>query len=136
MSRATNYAVKPSSFISTIIQLSLVFAVIWLYNLEQITGFFHLIPIILGGFVIHSFLPARFRPLFFLIVSVAGILVVIPPPSGLAIIAIGLLFIGVCHLPINYWVRVTLLILMGAGFAVIRIGTFETGYLTYKFCSW
>jgi hypothetical protein len=64
----------------------------------------------------------RHRRKFFLALSIAGIVAVLPFPHSVILVAIGLSLIGFCHLPISLRARVTLIILAGAALAAVRAG--------------
>ncbi|NND72069.1 MAG: hypothetical protein HKN43_10860 [Rhodothermales bacterium] len=120
--------VSVRTFLSLLFQLVVVLAVIWFYQIEQMSGLFRLLPLILGGFIINSLIPLRFRPALFLAVSIAGILIVVPPPAGLAIVIIGLGLILICHLPIPMWTRVVLMLGAGASLIVLRLELIDLGW--------
>ena len=98
------------------LQLTLVLLVIEQFELESRT-FFHVMLIGSAGFVVHALLPLKYRLAFFTILSLASIVVALGPLDGFALIALGLLLIGICHLPIRMLYRVLLLIGVGALFA-------------------
>lgn len=87
----------------------------------------------LGGFVVHHFLPSRWRLPFFVALSMGTLLYYLGlrqarwdlaqalPRMGL-LVGIGLVLIGICHLPLRYGVRVTLLLAVGGVLAVFRAG--------------
>jgi len=65
------------------------------------------------GMVVHALLPLRFRLPFFAALSVIGLLWVMGPTAGGAVLVIGLGLIGLAHLPARFAVRVAALV--GAG---------------------
>ncbi|MFN0179887.1 MAG: SGNH/GDSL hydrolase family protein [Gemmatimonadales bacterium] len=77
-------------------------------------------PLVFFGFLIHHALAPRWRPGFFLALSLAGIGVVFGVANGLAMIAVGLVLIGTCHLPVKFGTRVALLLAVGVLLAVLR----------------
>ena len=103
------------------IQLGLLLLTFNVFDLERGSGFVALAPLILGGFVVHAVLPMRLRMPFFLALSLAGFWLLLGPPS-LILVALGLGLIGICHLPINLWARVGLLVAVGAALAMLRVG--------------
>ena len=115
-------------FLGLVLQLAIVLSVIWFYQIEQMSGLYRLLPIILGGFVVNAVLPLRFRPLIFFLVSVIGILVVVPPPAGLAILVIGLGLILISHLPIPFWSRVVLMLAAGSSLIILRLELIDLGW--------
>lgn len=84
------------------------------------------------GWCIHYFLPLKYRLGFFVFLSLAGIELVFGLQTGslslsglldgLWIVGVGLLLIGVCHLPWLFEGRVALLLLIGAVLAAARSG--------------
>jgi hypothetical protein len=103
-------------------QLGLVLLALWRFQIEDTRGLPKLLPLIFFGFAIHCFLPMRYRRAFFLTLSFGGILIVLPFPHSLILIATGLVLIGICHLRIPFKARVFLVGLLGFGLASIRAG--------------
>ena len=68
------------------------------------------------GFVIHHLLPVRFRLPFFAVLSMGSMVVAFGPPfsggNALWLGAIGLPLIGLAHIPIRFWFRVALIVLL------------------------
>jgi D-alanyl-lipoteichoic acid acyltransferase DltB (MBOAT superfamily) len=83
-------------------------------------AFVHLVRLALAGFLVHSFLPARFRLSFFFLLSLIAIVMVFGPGDGLWVIGVGLALVGVCHLPVRPAARAVLLVAAGAGLALLR----------------
>lgn len=102
-------------------QLTAVMAVIYQYQLESRT-LFHVLALGFGGFAIHAFLPLVYRPAFFAALSIAAIFVALGPSDGAYLILLGLLLIGIAHLPLRLGIRIGLLVLTGGAFAVFRTG--------------
>lgn len=75
-----------------------------------------------AGFIPHALMPPAIRLPFFTLLSFAGIAVVFGLQEGAWLVALGLSLIGVCHLPLSFWTRVSLLLLYGAVLAVLRVG--------------
>ncbi|MEP0843054.1 MAG: hypothetical protein HRF43_10130, partial [Phycisphaerae bacterium] len=84
-----------------------------------------------GGWVIHHFLPRAARLPFFVLLSLATMVYLLgidagrpSIPVGLlragAIVGIGGVLIGICHLPVGFWARAGLLAAAGALIAVGR----------------
>src|SRR5215813_12624852 len=110
-----------SGFILLAGQLGLVLFALWRFGIVAAQGFTHLLPLIFGGFIIHHLLPMRQRRKFFLALSIAGIVAVLPFPHSLVLLAVGLGLIGLCHLPISLRARVILIALAGTGLAAVRV---------------
>jgi hypothetical protein len=74
------------------------------------------------AFVVHAFLPLAWRMRFFLLYSLAGIVLVLGPAGGAWVIGLGLGLIGICQLPVRPSVQVALLLAAGVGLAALRAG--------------
>src|SRR5829696_3259493 len=96
-------------FAAILLQFVLLTIVIKRYNLES-PAFFRITLLAVGGFAVHYFLPLAYRMPFFLALSLAGIVMVIGPTPAAWLIALGVGLIGLCHLPLPFWMRVTLLV--------------------------
>jgi hypothetical protein len=75
-----------------------------------------------AGFAIHYFLPQKFRLPFFAILSIGALFLVLGPTTGAWLMGFGLALLGVCHLPINIWIRAALLLGVGGAAAAAKIG--------------
>ena len=94
----------------------------WWYQFQGF-AFHRFAPFLLGGFTVHHFLPGRWRHGFFTLLSLASIPLIFGLVQGSWLLALGLLVIGICHLPITFRWRVLLLLVLGAVFASQRIGS-------------
>jgi D-alanyl-lipoteichoic acid acyltransferase DltB (MBOAT superfamily) len=103
-------------------QLAAVLYVIrWWYKLEGL--FFEKFAVLLWvGFTIHYFLPARARLPFFGLLSAAGILLIFGPVQGTWLLGLGLVVIGLCHLPIPFAARLAIVTASGVLLCVMRLG--------------
>jgi hypothetical protein len=101
-------------------QLALLLLVIRQFQIES-NAFIRVAVLTFGGFVIHYFLPNRFRLTFFLLLSLFSIALVFGLAPGTWLVGIGLVLIGICHLPLPFYGRVLALLLAGAGLAVLRV---------------
>ncbi len=108
-------------FLAIAVPLALIVLVIREFQLES-GGFIYLSTLTLFGFVINSFLPLRYRLPFFVLLSLAGVAVVLGLTTGAWLIGIGLLLIGICHLPVAFGARVALLLIAGASLILLRVG--------------
>lgn len=102
------------------LQLSLLALVIHQFEIES-AAFFQLTVLTFAGFIVHSVLPLRHRLPFFAVLSLAGIGLVLGLNAGAVLVTIGLILIGICHLPVPFSVRVTILLLAGAALALLRV---------------
>ena len=139
---SASYLSRSAQFLAILAQFALIVVAIDSWQLEsQLLA--RLMWLALVGFVIHHFLPQRFRLPFFAMLSLlavitglghlgpnvgvawltgkittSGLLYHLVP--GLAVIGIGLGLIGICHLPIRFGARVGLVAVAGAGLAFLR----------------
>jgi D-alanyl-lipoteichoic acid acyltransferase DltB (MBOAT superfamily)/lysophospholipase L1-like esterase len=104
-------------------QLALLILIIKAFRIQD-NDFFHVTILTLFGFLINAFLPLRLRLPFFALFSLSSILLVLGLSSGLWLIAIGLVLIGICHLPIGFLARIGLLLAVGALLVALRLDTF------------
>ncbi|HVS03827.1 MAG TPA: hypothetical protein VMT16_13760, partial [Thermoanaerobaculia bacterium] len=109
-------------YLAVVAQLVLVLAALFLFHVEEDQGLLALGPLLLGGFAVHALLPRRWRRPFFLALSLAGLFAIVGLATGAAVLAAGLLLLGVCHLPIAWWARMTLLAGVAALLAALRLG--------------
>jgi len=108
------------------VQVALLVAVVHRFHLES-RGFLHLLLLTLAGFPLHAALPPRYRPPFFLLLSLAGVALVVGPGNAAVVVAVGVLLVGLCHLPIPWRGRYALLLAAGAVLACGRVGAVELG---------
>jgi D-alanyl-lipoteichoic acid acyltransferase DltB (MBOAT superfamily) len=101
-------------------QLGLLLVVLRQFQIES-NAFLRVAALAFGGFAIHYFLPDRFRPPFFLFLSLSSIALVFGPAAGAWLVGIGLVLIGICHLPLPFYGRVLALLVAGAGLAMLRV---------------
>jgi D-alanyl-lipoteichoic acid acyltransferase DltB (MBOAT superfamily) len=104
---------------SVIGQLALVLIVAQVYQLEGLP-FAKVLWLAAGGFLVSIALPIHYRLPFFTCLSIAGVFVIFGLADGAWLIALGLTLIGICHIPIAFRLRIALLVLVGAGLAVLR----------------
>jgi D-alanyl-lipoteichoic acid acyltransferase DltB (MBOAT superfamily) len=123
------------------VQVALVALIFHELHLET-PAFRGVLYLVAGGFVAHHFLPAKWRLMGFILLSLAvTVLVLSGSPKvphtnlglGLARTAVLLGFsvvvIGICRLPLGFWKRAGLLLLAGGMVAAFRGGIFESGNL-------
>jgi D-alanyl-lipoteichoic acid acyltransferase DltB (MBOAT superfamily) len=109
-------------FVVITAQLGLLLLVANLYLIEETYGFKELAPVIFAGFVINAILPLRFRLPFFLLLSLFAFAYLLGPDQAGVLIALGLMLIGLAHLPIAFQWRVVLIVALASVLAAIRIG--------------
>ena len=96
------------SFLVVVAQLGVLTLVLRQFQIEG-AAFLRLWLLGFAGFAIHAFLPLRYRLPFFLALSFAGIGLVLGIAQGAWLVAIGLVLIGICHLPLAFAWRIALL---------------------------
>lgn len=101
-------------------QLALIVLVAQLYQLES-APFSNVLWLAAGGFLVSIALPIPYRLPLFTCLSIAAVFVVFGLVDGAWLIALGLTLIGICHLPIAIQLRIALLLMVGAGLAVLRV---------------
>ncbi len=106
-------------FIAVVAQLGVLALVLRQFQIES-GAFLRLLVLAFGGFAVHALLPIRFRLAFFLGLSFGGIALVLGVVNGIWLVAIGLVLIAICHLPVPFSGRVALLVAVGAGLALQR----------------
>lgn len=110
------------AFIVVAIQVVLVLWTVYQFRIVDDFGFTDIVPLLIIGFIIHSLLPLRYREPFFVLISLAAIIMVLPFPYNIILIVAGLGMIALCHLPIPYTARVFILLAVGALLAFLRNG--------------
>jgi hypothetical protein len=103
------------------VEFGLLVLIIRLFALEG-SGFGNLVVLAWAGFVIHHFLPLRWRMPFYVALSMGGLALVLGVKAAICVIGGGCILIGVCHLPIRLWMRIGLLVLLGGLGAATRLG--------------
>lgn len=107
-------------FLSVATQLGLLVLVIREFQIADLVFYHHIMALTFIGFLVHHFLPVQYRLPFFLLLSLVGIWFVFGFPNAIWLVTIGLVLIGVCHLPLSLLWRVAILLSLGAGLAVLR----------------
>lgn len=90
-------------------QLGLLMLVLRQFQIES-AAFLRLSLLAFAGFAIHAVLPLRYRLPFFLALSLAGIALVLGLEHGAWLVGIGLVLVGICHLPLAFGTRIALLL--------------------------
>ncbi len=109
-------------FLSIAVQLGFLVLLIRHFNLVSPVFCHQIIFLTLYGFLLHYFLPLRYRLPFFLFLSLSGIVFIFGFVQAGWLIGLGLILIGLCHLPIRFSFRVVLLVLAGGALAAFRVG--------------
>ena len=115
-------------FLVVAVQLALVMYAIRIYALEDGFGFQTILPLIFGGFLVHAWLPMKWRLPFFVGLTLAAIWILFGWIAGSWLIGIGLALIGICHLPIPKWIRVSIIVVASAILIAFRASWLETSW--------
>jgi hypothetical protein len=103
------------------LQLALLLLIVHRFDVETQKHFFAVLCLAVGGFAVHVWLPQRFRAMFFVLVSLAGILFVLGWPNGAWVLGLGGGLIALCSLPIPLGIRIVLLAVAGVQLALLRL---------------
>ncbi len=115
---------------AVVLQVALLLGLAHYFNLESL-AFRKVMALALVGFVVHHLLPLAIRLPFFVLLSLAALVMVVQPANALRLTGVGLALIGMCHLPIHFWCRLTLIaaavtaLVMGRAGWLIEIPGFE-----------
>jgi len=103
------------------VELGLLSAIVHRFQIGSysLSGLFVLAVV---GFVLNSLLPLRFRLACFVLVSLSGLLLVLGPENAAWLIGIGLVLIGLCHLPLPTRAVAVVVAAAGAGLIAMRAG--------------
>ncbi len=106
-------------------QLMLLVVVIRQFQIES-SAFLRIFILAVAGFAVHYFLPSALRQPFFVALSITGIFLVLGTETASALIGVGMVLIGICHLPVSWRIRIALLLGSGAALAVLRVQDFDS----------
>jgi hypothetical protein len=101
------------NFLVVLAQLGLFVLVLRQFQIES-SAFIRLALLAFAGFTVHAWLPLRYRLPFFLVLSLAGIVLVLGIANAAWIVGIGLVLIGICHLPFAFSTRIAILLALVA----------------------
>lgn len=108
-------------FISTLVLLGLLWLVVSLFHLEEQLALEQLMPMLVGGFVIHSILPQSFRMHFFIGLTWISAMILFGIKDGAILIGIAIAMIGVTYIPVSYSLRQILVLLAGGVLALFKL---------------
>jgi len=129
LSRFLQDKLQIGKFLSAAVQLGLLALVVRQFQLENQAFYSNIMLLTFYGFLVHYFLPNRYRLPFFLLLSLAAIAGIFGFANSAWLIGIGLALIGICHLPISYFARVVILLMAGAALAALRVGWIQASPL-------
>jgi hypothetical protein len=108
-------------FLLVCAELALVLLAVDRFDIEKQRHFFPMLCLAAGGFAVHAWLPARLRPGFFALLSLAGILLILGWATGAGVIGVGAGLIGLASLPIPAVYRAGLVAFAGLQLAAVRV---------------
>ena len=107
------------TFFALMAQLLALLLVIHQFEIES-EAFFRLSVLTVAGFAVHYFLPLPHRLPFFVVLSLAGIGLVLGLAQGLWLVVLGLSLIGIAYLRVSWLTRAALLLAVGIALAIPR----------------
>ncbi len=102
-------------------QLGLLVVIIYEFKIET-RGFLNLSILVFGGFIVHSMLPRSARLHFFSLLSLASLVLVLGWANAAWIVGLGAVLVLLCHAPLPWAGRATLLLAAGVGLVALREG--------------
>ena len=120
-----NKRLHSGMFTLQVMQLALMLALAHIFLIEQTYGFDRLIPVIFFGFIVHAWLPLRWRGWFFVLLFPVCSIALLGAIPGAVLVALGVVLFLLCHLPIALPARAAVLLVVGIGLAAIRAGMVE-----------
>jgi hypothetical protein len=103
-----------------VVQLGAILIVLRQFQIES-RAFREVAMVAFAGFVVHYFLPQKFRLPFFAALSIAALFLILGLANGAWLLGFGLVLLGICHLPIKMWIRVALLLGVGGLAAAAKV---------------
>ncbi|HVF62997.1 MAG TPA: hypothetical protein VNE58_03265 [Casimicrobiaceae bacterium] len=108
-----------AAYLLVMVQLALLMLLFRQFQIES-AAFLRLSLLAFAGFAVYAWLPLAWRPPFFLMLSLTAIVFVLGVTNGLWIIGLGLILIGICHVPLSFLARGVLLLASGALLVSLR----------------
>jgi D-alanyl-lipoteichoic acid acyltransferase DltB (MBOAT superfamily) len=102
------------------LQLGVIIVLARAFHLESPAFYSVVLPLALGGFLVHHWLPRSYQPWFFAALSLAGIGLVFGPAPGAWLVGVGLALIALCHVPVAFRWRVALIVVAAGVLVVMR----------------
>ena len=105
-----NTSIHPVAFLKLIIPLILIGLSIYFFHIELDIRLIGIMPIVIGGFAIHSFLPATWRLPFLFLLTLAAIFRLLDWSDGLILIGLGLTLFAIANLPVRAIWRIIIML--------------------------
>lgn len=112
-------SISARNYVLILAQLALLLLLLRQFQIES-AAFLRISLLAFAGFAVNALLPMRYRFTFFAALSLAGVGVALGVENAAWLIGIGLVLIGICHLPISFVVRGALLLVVAALLAAQR----------------
>ncbi len=110
MTSATIVWPDVARFVWIVAQLTGILLLARAFHIENPALYNVVLPLALGGFLVHHWLPRRYQPPFFAALSFAGIVLIFGVAPGAWLVGVGLGLIAICHVPVAFKYRVMLLL--------------------------
>jgi hypothetical protein len=104
--------------------LSVFFYVLHLFKVDNTETLITLSPFMVGAFIIHALLPARYKPAFFVLLYPVFAIYGLGLVSGSVVWGFLLLFFVVLKLPLQHWLKVLIVISLLAVLGILRMELF------------
>jgi D-alanyl-lipoteichoic acid acyltransferase DltB (MBOAT superfamily) len=110
-----------SAFLCLVAPLVFLAGLVYHFQIES-RAFSKLLAVSVAGFAVNYILPLRFRPAFFLALSLFTLAYLLDARHAAWIVGTGLALLAICELPIRFAWRIALLVAAGTSLAALRAG--------------
>ena len=111
---------------ATTLQFGLAALLVWAWQLET-RVFVRVFALAAVGFPLHHLLPLRYRLPFFVVLSAGSIALVLGMLNAVWLLGLGCGFIAIAHLPVPFWLRVTLQFIYAGLLGACRVDLLASG---------
>ncbi len=111
---------------ATTLQFGLAALLVWAWQLET-RVFVRVFALAALGFPLHHLLPLRYRLPFFVVLSAGSIALVLGILNAVWLLGLGCGFIAIAHLPVPFWLRVTLQFIYAGVLGACRVDLLASG---------
>ncbi|MGQ0637629.1 MAG: SGNH/GDSL hydrolase family protein [Planctomycetaceae bacterium] len=116
-------AVGVREFVLILIELATLVVVVRQFHLDELHHLPAAMMLVTAGFAVHAWLPFRHRLSAFLVLSLAGLVLVLGPGQASRVLAVGAVLLSIASLPLPRAARVALLLVATAGLVWLRRGS-------------
>jgi D-alanyl-lipoteichoic acid acyltransferase DltB (MBOAT superfamily) len=113
-------------FVLVLLELALILLTVYLFKIEPNLPFLAVLCLAAGGFLVHAWLPPRFRLAFFCLLSLASAVLLFGWQTAGWFLGLGGVLIALPHLPVPWKYRVLLIAAAGFMLALWRIESTES----------